>query len=514
MNIQSDILFFVIFVLTTLINSSGAFGWYDGYRYNMFTKPQISEDSETDSQAILSLWSKYHFLRRRRTSLDNNIFRPNGLFMKRFLHYSPLIFMKNKHAKSNKTKLKTIPRKQEKHVYKPFNAFGMFINAFRQPLQTESIHGDAGFTENVPEINTEDHFHLQREGIPTLKNAVLDVSNEESRVVPNLSEIESVEPIRPNLPISNQGISRIADQEDSDSDISNDNHFGIMTSQDQVGDDLVGASHRQSSGVHLIPFTDDTGNRFSDLNPHGVSSPSKETAKNLDLPQIVLEPIHQRASVSGGFGEELHSKLGSFFPDDSLDQDTFDEFSSEPVKGFDTGFNDVFQDGQTDYGTFRDIIPDNSDFSNDDQVSSDIPVGFGFSDQSGFLDESGISDKDLLSKTGSFEGSFAPYQNIDNFYNEEFGTGFDNFENLDSSDIAGGEFFNDGNGFEGFFDTDESGCEGIRTRSCHADTECSCLGLYFCIEGTCAMRAAIPNGDLGDSTETAGTWSDMSGEFL
>ncbi|XP_069101416.1 uncharacterized protein [Argopecten irradians] len=500
MNFQSDILFIVIFVLTTLINSSGAFGWYDGYRYNLFTKPHISKNKQEDSQALLSLWSKYHFLRRRRSSLDANIFKPNALFMKRFFHFSPLIFMKNKNTKSNKTKLKTL-KKHEKHVYRPFNAFGIFINAFRKPLKTETK--DSSFTEIVPEIKPVDDFNSQTEENPSLDQSVLDFSNEQSIVVPNLSEIENVPPFRPrpHEPIKSIPTSVVSEGEEvfSDSHLGNVNHFGIETNRDSIGTELLGAGHDSS-----IPSIDENRDGSSAQLHHGMNTHSKETAKNLNLPQVVLEPIHQRASVSGGFNQ-----LG-FSDSDTPNQGVFREFSNEPMDGFDTGFVDGFQG---DHGTFHDTIPDSSDVSTDGQITGDIPETFGFSDDGSFLiGDDRLKDHNLLPNTG-FEDPFSPYGGIENFYDQEFGGGFENLDNLDSSEIAGGEFFDDGNDFEGFFDTDESGCDGIRTRSCTIDAECSCLGLYFCIEGMCGMRAALPTSDHGFSTDIGGTWLDTPADY-
>ncbi|XP_060080612.1 uncharacterized protein LOC132559983 [Ylistrum balloti] len=516
MNTQYDILLLVIFVLSTLINSSGAFGWYDGYKYNIFSKPQTSENTDADSPAILSLWSKYHFLRHRRASVDGKIFRPSGLYMKRFLHYSPLIFMKNKNTKSSTSKLKTIRRKHEKNVYRPFNAFGIFINTFK-PSKTGSIEKDPDFSESVPEVETADNFDLQRQEIPSLEDSLL---SEQSRVVPNLSEIENVETIRPNLPLSNKEVIDIASNEDEDTgdtNISQENQFGIVPSQGTTdeGDGFFGfgTRHHSSTRLHVIPTTDDTGNIFSHQKQHGAKNPSKETAKNLNLPQIILDPIHQRASVSDGLEQKQHGQVGFVDQFENQDRNSFEGFPEDPVAKFGTEFHDNFQDSQNDYGTFRDIINDDSDFSNEGHFPR-ISEGIGFSDNDEFFDQNRFTDKALLSQTGSsFDESFSPYQNIDNFYNEEFGGGFENFENLDSSDIAGGEFFNDGNDFEGFFDTDESGCEGIQTRSCSADVQCSCLGLYFCIEGTCGMKAALPNRDHGDSTQMEGTWLDIPPQF-
>ncbi|OWF39296.1 hypothetical protein KP79_PYT11757 [Mizuhopecten yessoensis] len=420
--------------------------------------------------------------------------------MKRFFHYSPFI-LKNKNTKSNKAKLKSIQRKQEKGVYRPFNSFGFFINPFT-PLNTESVEKDQDFSESVPELTTEEQFNLQKEEIPSFENDVLDWPNEQPRIVPNLFEIESVETIRPKLRTSNTGMSDVANEEKadfSDNDQYHENHFGIAASKATLdAEDNVfgfGDRHHSPSRINIIPPGDDSGNSFSDQMQRGVSIPTKETAKNLDLPQIVLEPIHQRASVPGDFGQALPDRLGFADSDGNLDQSTFEGFSDEPFGQFSTDFNDGFENSQagvSDHGTFRDIIQDNSDFSNGGHFQSGIPDETEFPNYGEFLDQSKITDKDLLSPTGSIEGSFAPYENIDNFYDEQFGGGFENLGHLDSSDIAGGEFFNDGNDFEGFFDTDQSGCEGIRTRSCNVDAECSCLGLYFCVEGTCGMRAALP----------------------
>jgi len=38
----------------------------------------------------------------------------------------------------------------------------------------------------------------------------------------------------------------------------------------------------------------------------------------------------------------------------------------------------------------------------------------------------------------------------------------------------------------------QSGCEGIDTRMCTVDSECSCFGIYFCIQGSCQMKGATP----------------------
>ncbi|CAG2244168.1 unnamed protein product [Mytilus edulis] len=47
---------------------------------------------------------------------------------------------------------------------------------------------------------------------------------------------------------------------------------------------------------------------------------------------------------------------------------------------------------------------------------------------------------------------------------------------------------------EGSFNNDDSGCEGITTRTCNEDKECNCYGSFFCIERKCSMMTASNSG--------------------
>ncbi|XP_052086461.1 uncharacterized protein LOC127723749 [Mytilus californianus] len=64
-------------------------------------------------------------------------------------------------------------------------------------------------------------------------------------------------------------------------------------------------------------------------------------------------------------------------------------------------------------------------------------------------------------------------------------------------DGGGGMFINIAE--EGSFNNDDSGCEGITTRTCKEDKECSCYGSFFCIEGKCSMMTKSDSGDTENS---------------
>ncbi|CAC5423892.1 unnamed protein product [Mytilus coruscus] len=64
-------------------------------------------------------------------------------------------------------------------------------------------------------------------------------------------------------------------------------------------------------------------------------------------------------------------------------------------------------------------------------------------------------------------------------------------------DGGGGMFINIAE--EGSFNNDDSGCEGITTRTCKEDKECSCYGSFFCIEEKCSMMTAPDSDDTENS---------------
>jgi len=40
----------------------------------------------------------------------------------------------------------------------------------------------------------------------------------------------------------------------------------------------------------------------------------------------------------------------------------------------------------------------------------------------------------------------------------------------------------------------QSDCDGIQTRTCGSDFDCSCYGSFFCVDGMCSMMKATSNG--------------------
>lgn len=449
MNIQPDILFFVIFVLSSVIHSCGAIGGYERNKYRIFSKSRpAAEKQTTDYPEIFSLLSKYNVLRRRRESSDA-ILIPNRLLMKRFFHYSPFI-MKSKNSKSRKPKVKTIQRNRNKHSYTPFHSFGIFIKA-HPPNRVDSDVGGERVSEIVPE--SESIMERKKQKLSDLLHAnTLELPGVNSQEVPNLSEIDALDMISPEdieIPTNNMEDLYVDNDGNIESDDTNsENKIEVLhqkkplfdavdqvfrTDSDQIDQDLF-------SGMPVIlPEINDVS-AISEKYQNTVNGPSKETAKSLDLPPIIIDPIHQRASVAGW--KEQSSSGPIHFND-------FDEFqnpnvylsSSDPNK-------DVLQDfGNTDQRISEEVFPDQIHFSDESASQGDFFNPGKFSEYGGVMEQDDL-EYPMSPFDGPSEGDFS------SDFTGQFGD-FGDFDNLNSDDITGGTFLNDGNDYEGFFDTDE-----------------------------------------------------------